>query len=45
MEKPTVSVLSSTSNAPVVQLSTRAFPGFVLQGDSLYNLVLVDVRE
>ncbi|QWP78957.1 hypothetical protein J5226_11445 [Lysobacter sp. K5869] len=34
----TVDLLDPTSNSAIVKLSTRAFPGVVLQGDTLHSL-------
>jgi len=31
-------ILSTTSNAAILQLDGRAFPGILIQGDSLRNL-------
>lgn len=34
----TAEVLDPTINCAIVKLSTRAFPGVLLQGDTLYSL-------
>ena len=41
MDKPSMkaSILDSTTNVAVVQLPGRAFPGSVVQGDSLFILL------
>jgi hypothetical protein len=39
-----VKLLSSPTNYAVVQLAERRFPGVVIQGDSLHNLVQRLVR-
>jgi hypothetical protein len=36
-----VRVLRATTNAAVVHLNGRAFPGVVIQGDSLHNLLVL----
>ncbi len=38
MTEPEITRLSSTTNAAVVQLPERNYPGVVIQGDSLQNL-------
>jgi hypothetical protein len=38
MERIEVEVLSQTTNAAVVRMPTRRFPGVVIQGDSLHIL-------
>lgn len=39
MERVEIGILSQAINAAVVQLPGRRFPGIVLQGDSLRNLL------
>jgi hypothetical protein len=36
MEKIQIEVYSQTTNAPVVRMPGRAYPGVVIQGDSLH---------
>lgn len=36
----TAEVLDPATNSAIVKLSTRAFPGVLLQGDTLYTLYL-----
>ncbi len=38
MERVEIEVFSSASNAAVVRMPTRRFPGMVIQGDSLHIL-------
>ena len=38
-EQQTARILSQTSNSGVVQMPERKFPGIVIQGDSLFNLL------
>ena len=39
MKKIEIEVLSEKTNCPVVQIPGRQFPGVVIQGDSLKNLL------
>lgn len=39
MKKIEIEVLSEGTNCPVVQIPGRQFPGVVIQGDSLKNLL------
>ena len=36
-----IEVLSETTNCPVIQMPGRKFPGVVIQGDSLKNLLIL----
>jgi hypothetical protein len=38
-EQQTAKILSQTSNSGVIQMPGRKFPGIVIQGDSLFNLL------
>ena len=38
--KKSVTLIENFVNAPIVQMSGRAFPGVVIQGDSLHSLYM-----
>jgi len=47
MNDPCITRISTTTNATVVQLPERRYPGVVIQGDSLQNLhsLVLDARK
>ncbi len=34
-----ITILKNISNSPIVKLSTREFPGIVIQGDTLFSML------
>ena len=44
MFRKQIDLLDATPNAAIVQLAGRAFPGVVIQGDSMHNLLAL-VRD
>lgn len=47
MKKIEINLLSETTNCPVVQMPGRKFPGTVIQGDSMSNLLalVLEIEE
>lgn len=47
MKEQEITRISTTTNAAVVQLPERKYPGVVIQGDSLQNLhsLIMDARK